>query len=483
MKKKTLICLLLALTLAAASCGDTSGGNETTADTPVTTEPEVTTEAEILPAIPSDLRFNGKTIRVLESDEKLISGNNEGEVVSEAVYYRSLAVEEQLGIKFEYTQIPYREIATTLSNSVNAGSDDFDLVFNPASYNVSLVNSGYYMPISELPYIDLDKPWWNKDYIESVSLKAEKAAILFGDICYNSIERIVGVLFNKDLLAEVKDMNDTDMYQLVIDGKWTLDKYGEISKGVWRDVNGNGEHDKEDIYATTPRAYYAIDWLAYSAGLRFTERDKDGYPVLNMNNERTIDLVDKLLALFVNNDDVLEYSLAENKEHTQKFADGGSLFLINRLYCCGWDELRMMKDDFGILPTPKLDETIDGYHSVVGDLVVWGGVPVTATETEAISAAAELLAYEGRQRVTPVYYETALKIKYARDDMSSQMIDIITSGARTDFLFMNHLGNLGTIFQDIYTNGENTFASLYASYENAALSNLESLKAELEKNS
>ena len=67
--------------------------------------------------------------------------------------------------------------------------------------------------------------------------------------------------------------------------------------------------------------------------------------------------------------------------------------------------------------------------------------------------------------------------------MSSQMIDIITSGARTDFLFMNHLGNLGTIFQDIYKNGENTFASLYASYENAALSNLESLKAELEKNS
>ena len=58
MKKKTLICLLLALTLAAASCGDTSGGNETTTNDPVTTDPEVTTEAKILPDIPSDLRLD-----------------------------------------------------------------------------------------------------------------------------------------------------------------------------------------------------------------------------------------------------------------------------------------------------------------------------------------------------------------------------------------------------------------------------------------
>ena len=44
MKKKTLICLLLTLTLVTASCGNTSGGNETTAKDPVTTEPEETTE-------------------------------------------------------------------------------------------------------------------------------------------------------------------------------------------------------------------------------------------------------------------------------------------------------------------------------------------------------------------------------------------------------------------------------------------------------
>ena len=39
------------------------------------------------------------------------------------------------------------------------------------------------------------------------------------------------------------------------------------------------------------------------------------------------------------------------------------------------------------------------------------------------------------------------------------------------------------IFQNIYENGENTFSSLYASYEKPALASLESLKAELAKNS
>ena len=74
MKKKTLICLLLTLTLVTASCGNTSVGNETTTNDPVTTEPEETTEAEILPDIPSGLRFDGTTIRLFESTEQLISG-------------------------------------------------------------------------------------------------------------------------------------------------------------------------------------------------------------------------------------------------------------------------------------------------------------------------------------------------------------------------------------------------------------------------
>ena len=123
MKKKTLICLLLTLTLVTASCGNTSVGNETTTNDPVTTEPEETTEAEILPDLPSGLRFDGTTIRLFESTEQLISGQNEGEVVSEAIYYRTMAVEDQLGVKFESITRHYAEIAGVVRNSVNSGSD------------------------------------------------------------------------------------------------------------------------------------------------------------------------------------------------------------------------------------------------------------------------------------------------------------------------------------------------------------------------
>ena len=153
MKKKTLICLLLTLTLVTASCGNTSGGNETTAKDPVTTEPEETTEteAEILPDLPSGLRFDGTTIRLFESTEQLISGQNDGEVVSEAIYYRTMAVEEQLGVKFESTTRHYSEIPEIVRNSVNAGSDDYDLVFTVANRSVPLVNEGIYTQVSKLP--------------------------------------------------------------------------------------------------------------------------------------------------------------------------------------------------------------------------------------------------------------------------------------------------------------------------------------------
>lgn len=486
MKYLRKISLLLALLmLSATACGTTDPVDKTVDTGNVTDTATETVDPMTVLGLPEDLRYDDEILRLLTSENILASLSTEEltediDALSKAMYDRTMAVEERLGIEFEFINcVPWGDTANLVRQSVGAGSDDYDMVFTCASAQVNLVNEGLYLPVSELPYVDYDKPWWNREYVNSVSLNAEEPFILFGDISYNMIQRTCCTYFNVRLLDEKLNMKPEDIYQLVLDGEWTLDKFTELVHSVYEDVNGNTKSDGDDIHGLVINSNSAFEFLAFSAGVEFTTRDEDGYPVLNMNNETTLGLVEKLCNLHFGTDSV--YNAGDNHGHIQNFADGKSLFIVNRVFISGWDFLREMKDDYGMVPNPKMDETIDGYQSAVETLVQWGTVPVTVKDPVYVSAVAEALAYYSRMYTTPAYYDTTLKLKQTRDDMSMQMIDLIMDSRSTDFLYINRLNGMGDIFRSIYNAGQNTFASQYASREMGALNGLKKLITEYEE--
>ncbi|MBQ7983315.1 MAG: hypothetical protein IJ302_07085, partial [Clostridia bacterium] len=106
------------------------------------------------------------------------------------------------------------------------------------------------------------------------------------------------------------------------------------------------------------------------------------------------------------------------------FKAGRSLLLgYNRLG--SFDDLRDMEAEVGILPYPKLDDTQESYLTSSHDTTEIGVIPVTNSKFDMTCAVLEVLNRETQKYVLPAYYETGLKVKYSRDDMSSQMIDII----------------------------------------------------------
>ena len=474
------------LLLSASVVGLTAcNGNDTTDTGAVTedTSAETVFEGEKTD-IPDDLMFEGSTVNILGM-EYLVEGSGveEADIVSRALFNRNLRVEERFGVELEFTnQDPYSEIQNIVRQSVNAGSDDYDVVFTIAAQQVNLINEGLYAPISELPYVNLEKPWWNKEYIESVSLNSEAAYTLFGNLTYNQVERTTCVFANVSKLSDKKGITADDLYDVVFDGKWTLDYFTELVADSYEDVNGSTTKDAEDFYGLIceNNNYWAADYLAYGSGLEFTDRDDDGYPVLALNTERASDLSGKLVKLLSNNSDVF---FDNNEKHVKTFAEGRALFMVNRLFVAGWEDVRKMNDDFILLPTPKYDETVDGYHAPVGTAVQWGAVTVTADELDVISAVLEEMCYDGYNTVTPTYYETALKLKYSRGDVDSQsrVLDMIVEGARTDFLYVNNPGGIGKIFVDLVKSGQNNFASKYASHEMLANTKIKNLVAAYEE--
>jgi hypothetical protein len=132
------------------------------------------------------------------------------------------------------------------------------------------------------------------------------------------------------------------------------------------------------------------------------------------------------------------------------FMNEQNMFYYSILYESG-TTFNSMEDDYGILPCPKYDESQADYKTVAHDMYSLFCVPITCTRTELAGAAAEAMAAESYRTVTPTYFETALKVKYARDEETSQMLDIALNGVTFNFgvVYSSALSNVGYIMRDL----------------------------------
>ncbi|MCL2159178.1 MAG: hypothetical protein FWH48_07215, partial [Oscillospiraceae bacterium] len=100
---------------------------------------------------------------------------------------------------------------------------------------------------------------------------------------------------------------------------------------------------------------------------------------------------------------------------------------------CALQDLRNMNDEFAILPYPKLNLQQAQYVTSAHDTTEIGAIPSTTPNLEVTCVVLEALCRETKKTIMPAYYEQALKIKYARDEQSAQIIDLIHDNMRNVF--------------------------------------------------
>ena len=164
------------------------------------------------------------------------------------------------------------------------------------------------------------------------------------------------------------------------------------------------------------------------------------------------------------------------------FKEGRALFL--GLHSLGTAQAyRDMEADYGFLPYPKLDENQKAYHSLVADNALIGSVPYTSGNLDKMGAVLEVLSSETYRTVMPAWYETSLKIKYSRDNVAAQIIDIIHDSVTTNFIYAysNPLNGTGQIMRGMVGNNSTDYASAVARIEKVSKKSLEKLVKAYEK--
>ena len=483
MKIKAVFSLLLAalaLTSVMAACGDATGETvETQKPAAETSDLTAETEETLKSLVPDGLDFGGEEIRILsssyfETDTFMMHVDEAtGDVVNDAVYNRNLALESKFNVKFtyqdEYLNGSGIDSATQIRKFVTAGSDDYDIIFG-CQYNLApLVLDNIMLNLDGEEYLHLDQPWWYQNHIQEMSIGHGKTYFVTGDITLGVLRNMGCMYVNKQLYTQNYESVD-DMYQEILDGKWTFDRLAQTCTEMYQDLNGNGSFDDDDQYGIGVITANLTDHFTYAAGIRATTRDENNIPVLTMNNKKTVNHTQKLYSLYYENPGVRVFPADYNSLDIvmpNKFNENELLYLPGWFYTA--ELLRNMEVDYAVIPFPKYDESEPTYLSLAHDISVTACLPTTCSKVEQSTAIMEEMAFLGYRDVLPAYYEVAIKVKYNRDstDAAMQILDIIHDNCTTDFAFIYNyaLNGLGLIERDLMGGKKSDFSSAYAKKE------------------
>lgn len=320
-----------------------------------------------------------------------IATEENGEIVNDAVYSRNLTVAERFDVDITMVDHVVATYEKSVSSPILAGEDAYDMLSCHPGYYGKFIMSGYFLPLTDLEYLNFDQPWWMKNSIESYSFKGTAYSAFGAATAITILADSPVIFYNKDLAAKYDVEN---LYDVVRSGKWTYDYFTSLIKNMRVDLDGNDVYDENDQYGLHfpyPNQAYRYVW---SMGGKYITMS-DGEPTLTINTPSMQVIFDNARTLVMS--DPVYYT---DDYSSDIFKNGSILFENNNLSTI--DKLRDLDFEFGILPNFKLDENQENYYTNGG-----GGpqaIPVTSSDSERTSIVMEALNAEGYKQVIPKYY-------------------------------------------------------------------------------
>ncbi len=400
-----------------------------------------------------------------------IAEEETGDTLVDAVLERNSLVEERLGVDLDF-------VCTTLTSSgadqntetsnirtlIQAGDDTYDAFVHVQHTGMpTLIEEEMFVDWNEIPYINLDNPWWYSNIKRDICF-GDKVYLMTGDYNYTTFSNCECLLFNKEMCDE---LGLAYPYSMVYDGTWTHEKFVEYIRAAKKDINGDGAMTRaDDRFGFGGWEYEQLPALFAAYGGEVLVKDDNNLPVLNIDNEITYTIVDKMLEVF--SDDSAFYEGKTGADYQNPFKEGRLLFMDGFLLHAA--AFRNLDLDYGFVPYPKMNEEQEDYYTRCANVGGFTYIPVTNTNLEKTGMVLEAMAYYSEETVMPAYFDIILTVKSTRDVESEDMIPIIRNSAR----FLD--ANIGwTPSSIVKANNGNTLASAIASSKDAWEEKIEAL--------
>jgi len=393
-----------------------------------------------------------------------------GDAVNDAIFNRNVTVESRLGVTLNW--VPTKGNFNNQKNFVEqcrTGNLDgtYDIFAGYSMTAATIAMQGYSQDILNLQYIDLEKPWWPDSLLSQATIN-DKLYFLSGDISTMMLHMMYVVLFNKDMITDFS-LEADNPYDLVSSNKWTISKMLSMCENMYDDCGDTkGEKDIGDRYGYVTTDIN-LDGFFTCAGLKTVEKGENGLIISpEFGSAKAEELCENLIAFF--KEDYALVKKASGFSSAKIFAENRALFTMDRAYITTSPSMLAVGDDinFGVVPCPKHDTKQANYVTMLGFPYTMYSVSSASKNPDAAAATLECLGSEGYRQVTPQLYETVMKVRYVRDEVSSAMYDLIKSCVYIDLgrIFTSEMNNLTySIFRNTVRDQTSNYLQKFAQNE------------------
>ena len=442
------------------------------------------------------INFGGDTINLMywaevenpEFEQAEITGDN----VRDAIYDRNVNVEDRLNVDLNFIPVyaAYHGAREPFLKHIDAiysaGTKDYDIIATYARTEGTLAIQGmlYNFAKIENSYIDLDKPWWPAQLVETVNFGNNDYYFISGDMSTNVLHMMHAMYINKTMFDELEIELP---YQTVRDGKWTMDALVELTSGKYEDMDGDNTVSTGDKFGFCA-LNYVCDSFYPACNLRYIEESATDMLILSPDygSAKTVKLINKL-GPWAATDSVWITGAGNTTEEegnmTRKlFQKKQALVWMEH---CGTAASHLVDVDFsyGIVPNPKYDERQLNYYTGVGNPITLYGIYIDFDERDdrqqtltMFSAVMECYASEGYRLTTPEIFEVNMQLKYAEGQDETDMFEFVRSGVVFDLgkIFNIELDNMTELASNAIV-GNASWSSSYKSYKRSIEAKLKTI--------
>ena len=463
MKRIAYFMMALLTVASVVSCADQATGDngtvtQTTNDSQAMTE-AVTEEPSLLDSLgEKDLGGMVYTIYDCNSHPELqvnIPGEEmTGDVVNDALLKRDIYLEETYNCKIEYLQ---EDNSGMLKTMVSAGDDEWQMMIHPIAGMTTFATGGYLADMCAMPYLEMDKTWWNPLLYENLRLH-EAMYMTSSDIAPGIYQMPTCLFLNLKLYTDYD--YDFDIFQSVIDGKWTMDQLRSMVKDMDVDVNADNKWTVYDDFFgfAMHNSTEAVLTTMIGCGINLSRIVDDGTNIVCDLSKDThaIEVVEGIADMFQN----ITYEGDINDYSNILFQGDRALFFMHKLESAA-THLRDMESDYLILPSPKWDEAQESYYSFLsphGSCFI--GLPQTVAGNENYGFLTEALARYSHQHVRPIAYDLVYKEKDSRDPRSVDVLNILLDCTYIDFQSLFNFSSVNEVLQSVFFQDKPLVSSL-----------------------
>ena len=407
--------------------------------------------------LPIDENVEQQTFTIVTDDATAFyQSESTAGAVSIALEERNTFLRDTYGAEIIVKQVDSATLTEELQVAVLSGLDYCDMISVSASETVKLYSAGLLEDMNTLPDFNVESDYFDEKI--GKSLATNNSLYLLPDPTAMVYDEAYVLFYNRDLIkvyetteestdesSENTDENseseeeqtETTLENLVMQGKWTWDKFDEISREAASYVYSHSSGDLDtDIFAfsayETETVYPLAMWA--SCGHKLIDNTYRNPVGVSMESEEIITIADYLMDIY----NVKGKYPLEGDDAALAFEDGRLAFFCNKMsYLYSLRNGSDKGSNFGFVPLPKYDENQSEYYTLVSNNARVISVPKTlATAGEErrkfVSTIISATCAAGSTTMREAYHNSRLA-DYINSNGEIVMLDTICDSITFDF--------------------------------------------------